>query len=248
MAFSVAGRDVHWYGLIIAASILLALPLTVRRAGVRGIAPAETERAFWWMVVGGVIGARLLYVAQNVPYYAAHVGDVIAVWDGGLAIHGAILGGALALAAAVGFQRARFWALADAAVPGLLIGMIAGRFGNFANAELYGLPTDVAWKLYIPETARLPGYELIAYYHPTFLYDALANAVLLVLLLVNESKLRRPSELTLWFFLGIAVTRFVSEIWRIGDDAVGPLSAAQLASVLIALSMSALLFRFRSAR
>ncbi|MBI4185702.1 prolipoprotein diacylglyceryl transferase [Candidatus Berkelbacteria bacterium] len=249
VAVSLGPVSIHWYGLIIASAILMALPWVVQRAERRGLDRSTVERVLWWAVIGGVLGARLVFVVQNLDYFGAHLGRILALVDGGLSIHGAILGGAVALRVTLGFDRQNFWRVMDAAVPGLLLGMILGRFGNLANAELFGPPTNQPWKLFIPEVARPPGLEAVAFYHPTFLYDALLNAALLAGLLWIERRWSlAPGRLTLFFLIGIAATRFTVEFWRLGSSVLVGLSLAQLVSVVIALVASLGLWLRRSMR
>lgn len=243
IAFAIGPLEVRWYGLIIALAILIALPWTLQRVETRDLDRAAAEGAYWWAVLGGIVGARLIYVLQNLEYFTAHLDRVVALTDGGLSIHGALLGGALALWTAVRFDGKRFLQLADAAVPAVLLGMILGRLGNFANAELFGPPTDLPWQIFIPETARPEGFADIVFYHPTFLYDLILNTVVLMLLLRFERTIKRPGQLTLWFFLGIAITRFIVEFWRLGDSLVGGFSLAQLVSICIILGSFTLLKR-----
>lgn len=284
VAFTVGLVDVRWYGIFIAAGILIALEWTMRRAKVRGLDLTVVERATFAAILGGIAGARLIYVAQNLGYFTEHTNRIVALTDGGLSIHGALLGGAFGLWLAVKASHAKstsqpphstgsgqafakgevripifrsegrgeivgvgqtFLRIADAAIPGLLLAMILGRLGNFANAELYGPPTDLPWKLFVPVSSRPDGLVDVAFYHPTFLYDMILNGLLLVGLLWAERRWRGapppprhrrgdPGALTLWFFLGIAITRLVVEFWRLGDSVAFGLSLAQLVSLVIA--------------
>jgi len=233
VAFTAGPLSVRWYGLLIAFSILLSLPWAVARARRAGLDPHRAEAAYWWGVVGGAVGARLVYVVQNLDYYGHQPAVILAIADGGLSIHGMILGGLVAGALAARALGLSFWLLADAAGPAMLAGMVLGRFGNFTNMELIGYPTSVPWKMFVPPPARPPLFTGAEFFHPVFLYDAILNCMLLALLLATERTVRFPGELIFRLLAGIAVTRFIVEFWRIGDRVLGPLSLAQLASVLI---------------
>lgn len=245
IAITFGPLEIRWYGIIIAIGILIALEWTMRRSKARGLELALVERATFAAILGGIVGARLIYVAQNISYFTAHADRILAFTDGGLSIHGALLGGALALFIAIGFDRKQFARIADATMPGLSLAMILGRLGNFANAELFGPPTNLPWKLFIPVASRPTGLADVAFYHPTFLYDIILNSIVLFLLLKFEHKMNKPGQLTLWFFLGIAITRFIVEFWRIGDSTLLGLSLAQIVSVLIASFSASVLMRRR---
>ncbi|MBI4022680.1 prolipoprotein diacylglyceryl transferase [Candidatus Berkelbacteria bacterium] len=267
VAFPLGPLAVRWYGLFIALTIGIGLPWFLRRALARGIDGALAERAAWWGVVVGVVGARLLYVLQNLDVFGANPVLILAVQDGGLSIHGALLGGIVAVATVTRFQARTFWSIADAIVPPLLLGMILGRFGNFTNHELFGPPTDVAWKMFVPLQDRPVGSQEEAFYHPTFLYDAILNTVVLLILLTLErsvisapgspSRWRSrllgdgggvPGQLFLLFIAGISLTRFIVEFWRLGDTTALGLSPAQLVSLLLFASAGALLGLVRLGR
>lgn len=244
IAISAFGLNVHWYGLFIMVSIAIAIPWTVARAIARGLNPAATETVLWWAVVGGIVGARALFVLQTLPLYRTAPLRMFAIMDGGLSIHGALLGGFLtAFAAAAWFNRSlsraaaiRFWLLADAAVPPLLFGMVVGRFGNLFNYELFGPPARVPWRMFVPQAFRPVEFADYRYFHPAFLYDAMGNALVLGLVLANEHRAKYPGEPVLWFFLGTATVRFLVEFWRIGAPAAGNLTSAQLVSIVIAVA------------
>ena len=128
----------------------------------------------------GVVGARLYHVLTPSPstgitpaWYFAHPLEILAIWNGGLGIYGALVGGALGLWLYTRRHRLDFWAWLDIAAPAIPLGQAIGRWGNFVNQELYGAPTTLPWAIYIPPEKRLPGYAAFAYYHPTFLYESL---------------------------------------------------------------------------
>ncbi|MBI4032638.1 prolipoprotein diacylglyceryl transferase [Candidatus Berkelbacteria bacterium] len=233
VAFTVGSIDVRWYGIVIAGAVAIALPWAIERARRRGLNPAHTETVLWLAILGGLIGARAGYVIQNLGYFGTHPLDVVQLTTGGLSIHGMLVGGFIAAWIAARRYGVAFVPLADAAVPPMLLGMILGRLGNFANSELFGPPTNVSWKLFIPVNSRPEGMSEIAYYHPTFLYDSLLNTLVLVALLIYERRMHTPGRLTLWFLAGIALTRFIVEFWRLGDVLPIGLTLAQLVSLLL---------------
>lgn len=244
IAMQLGSVEIHWYGIFIALSVGLGIPWTVRRFG--AATSAQLETVLWLSVLGGVVGARLGYVVQNLAEYAANPVSIVALSSGGLSIHGMLLGG---IATAYGLSRLyriHFLQLADAATPALLLGMVLGRFGNFTNGELIGTPTNVAWKMVISTATGSVGV------HPIFLYDALLNGLLLFLLLRTSHLSAVRGELFARFLVGISVTRFIVEFFRANDPpTTGALSLAQGVSIglgLIGLLLLLVVRRQRVAR
>ncbi|MEK7183987.1 MAG: prolipoprotein diacylglyceryl transferase [Patescibacteria group bacterium] len=233
IAFSVGSIEVHWYGIFIATSIAIGLPWTLRRISTSTeYSPQLVEQVLWWSIGGGLVGARLIYVAQNLQSFLADPVSVLAVSSGGLSIHGMLLGSLIVAAVAAKAYRVDVRRVADAAAPAILLGMSLGRFGNFTNMELIGTPTAVPWKMFIPELLRPVALEGAAYVHPIFLYDALLNGMVLFVLLKTERSARFPGELFLRFLVGISLTRFVVEFVRLNDPpSSGGLSLAQIVSI-----------------
>jgi len=135
-------------------------------------------------VLGAVIGARIYYVALAWRQYAANPIEALAIWRGGIAIHGALIGGVLTTILYCRWRRQPFWPLLDVLVPAVALGQAIGRWGNFFNSEAFGVPTDLPWKLRIPAANRPPEFLEQLYFHPTFLYESLWNVGVCVLLLV----------------------------------------------------------------
>ncbi|MEB3184634.1 MAG: prolipoprotein diacylglyceryl transferase [Cyanobacteriota bacterium] len=174
----------RWYGLLIALAVLLGLALATRLARARGMDPTALPDLLPLLVLGAVIGARVYYVALEWRQYAGNWGDMIAIWHGGIAIHGALIGGLLVTVLFCRWRQLAFWPLVDVLVPAVALGQAIGRWGNFFNSEAFGLPTDLPWKLRIPVENRPPEFLGDLYFHPTFLYESLWNLGVCALLLV----------------------------------------------------------------
>ena len=170
---------IKWYGLIMASAIAAGYAWSYSRLVAKKVKTDQADWLLWWTVGAGIIGARLGFVLQNFQYYAANPIDILAVNHGGLSIHGAVIVGALVAWFLARKIKLPYMQLADVIAPALLLGAIIGRFGNFANYELYGYPTQVAWKMFVPLAYRMPSYSASAYFHPTFLYEALLNLAML---------------------------------------------------------------------
>jgi phosphatidylglycerol:prolipoprotein diacylglycerol transferase len=184
LVFQLGPFALRWYGLLIALAVLAGLALATRLGNARGIEPALIADLLPLLVLGAVIGARIYYVALEWRQYAANPIEALAIWRGGIAIHGALIGGVLTTILYCRWRRQPFWPLLDVLVPAVALGQAIGRWGNFFNSEAFGVPTDLPWKLRIPAANRPPEFLEQLYFHPTFLYESLWNVGVCVLLLV----------------------------------------------------------------
>ena len=191
--------NVKAYALCILAGIILATIITSRRLTKRGAEPGVVLDIVLWAVPLGIIGARLYHVVTHPAdyfYEGANVwnplqpGAIWNIWEGGNAIYGSLIGGAIGVIIGCGFTGLRFWSFADALAPGLLVAQAVGRLGNWFNHELFGSPTDLPWGLEIESTnaafpAGLPDGTL---FHPTFLYEIVWNLVGVAVILFLERR------------------------------------------------------------
>ncbi len=175
---------VRWYGFLIASAVLIGVTLSQYLASRRQINPDLLSDLAIWLVLAAIPSARLYYVLFEWRQYAANPGSIVAIWQGGIAIHGAIIGGTIAALIFARIKRVSFWQLADLVAPSLILGQAIGRWGNFFNSEAFGSPTNLPWKLLIPLDRRPPGFESIEFYHPTFLYESIWNLLVFGLLMV----------------------------------------------------------------
>ena len=196
LVFQLGPIALRWYGLLIAIAVLLGLSLATRLGRARGIEPSLIADLLPLMVLGAVLGARLYYVLLEWRQYGGNWLDALAIWRGGIAIHGALLGGSLAAVLFCRWRRQPFWPLLDVLVPAVALGQAIGRWGNFFNSEAFGLPTDLPWKLFIPLAFRPSEFLDQAYFHPTFLYESIWNlGVFILLLLLFRAASRGSIEL-----------------------------------------------------
>ena len=184
LVFQLGPVSLRWYGLLIAIAVLLGLSLATRLGRARGIEPSLIADLLPLLVLGAVLGARLYYVLLEWRQYGGNWLDALAIWRGGIAIHGALLGGSLAAVLFCRWRRQPFWPLLDVLVPAVALGQAIGRWGNFFNSEAFGLPTDLPWKLFIPLPFRPSEFLDQAYFHPTFLYESIWNLGVCILLLL----------------------------------------------------------------
>jgi phosphatidylglycerol---prolipoprotein diacylglyceryl transferase len=227
--------SIRWYGILIASSMALGLWLATREAARRGESPDDLLKAAEFALIGGLVGARLYYVLFNLDYYQTQPWwRILAVWEGGLAIHGGLIGGLLAGGAYVWAKGLPLLTYLDIVAPSLLLGQAIGRWGNFFNEEAFGGPTALPWKLYISEPRRPPAFVDHLFFHPTFLYESLWNlAAFLVLYFVLRRRLERAPGALFLAYLGLySLGRFWVEGLRTDSLMLGSMRVAQLVSVV----------------
>ncbi|HWU30533.1 MAG TPA: prolipoprotein diacylglyceryl transferase [Microbacterium sp.] len=230
--FPIFGITIHYYALCIIAGIIAATLITNHRLTKRG---AEK-----WVVIDiaiiavplAIIGARIFHVLTHFDFYFGpgkntwnpfEPGSVWAIWEGGIAIFGALMAGAVGAWLGCRWTGIRFWTFADALAPGLLLAQAMGRFGNWFNHELFGLPTDLPWGLQIESTnpafpAGLPEGTL---FHPTFLYEVIWNTLGVLVLLWLGRRLRLQwGRLFACYLIWYSAGRIVWESIRIDPSQV----------------------------
>ena len=181
--FKIGPLTIRWYGLLIACAVLIGVNLSQYLAKLRQVNPELLSDLSIWLVIGAIPAARLYYVLFEWSKYANNLKDIIAIWKGGIAIHGAILGGLVAALIFAKLKRVSFWQLADLVAPSLILGQAIGRWGNFFNSEAFGAPTDLPWKLYIPPNPNREEFPNGGFFHPTFLYESLWDLMVFALLM-----------------------------------------------------------------
>jgi len=219
---------IRWNGLLIALGIATGALIAAREANRRGYDPEIIFDLFLPLTIWGTLGARLWHILTpplssvelglTAQYYFSHLTDFAAFWIGGFGIPGALIGGILALLYFARKYELPFWGLADILAPGLALAQAIGRLGNYFNQELYGLPTNLPWKIFIDPTYRLSGFEKVHFYHPLFAYEAIlnfANMFFLFWLVRRFTGMIREGDLFL-AYLGIySIIRFSLEYLRL---------------------------------
>ena len=235
IAFSIGPLAVRWYGLMYLAGFAIGWWLGLRRIA-RNQAPITRQQLddlLFLIVLGVILGGRLGYVLFYKPgYYAAHPGEIIAIWQGGMSFHGGLLGVMLAMVFAARKHRIDWLRLMDFIAPLIPPGIAAGRLGNFINAELPGRVTDVPWAMLFPgvEGAR----------HPSQLYQfALEGVTLFFFLWWFSSKPRPRGQVSAMFLIGYGVLRFIAEFAREPDSFIGYLALGFTMGQWLCLAMIA---------
>lgn len=197
---------VHFYALCILAGIVAGIWLGRRRFIARGGTPESLESILAWAIPSGIIGARLYHVITDHQLYfgpGRNPWDALKIWQGGLGIWGAIALGALGAWLACRHRGVRFWALADALAPGIIVAQAIGRLGNWFNSELFGRPTTLPWALEIAPRYRPQGYEQFATFHPTFLYELVWNLLVAGVLLALDRRYRLGRGKLFWLYVAL---------------------------------------------
>jgi phosphatidylglycerol:prolipoprotein diacylglycerol transferase len=249
----------NFYGLLIMLGVILAAILSTYEAKRKKQNPDVILDSLTWIVLGGVIGARLWHiftppasmVAQGITtqYYLTHPLAAIAIWRGGLGIPGAVAGGTLVFYFYAKKRGLKFGLWADIFAPGLALGQSIGRWGNFINQEVYGSPTDLPWAIKIDPQHRLPEFMAYETYHPLFLYESIFNFLNMVFLLwysrKYEDKLKN-GDVFLTYLVSYPTFRFFMEFLRLDNSYVGGINANQtLMIVIAAAALGALIWRHR---
>ncbi|MBB6694183.1 prolipoprotein diacylglyceryl transferase [Cohnella xylanilytica] len=238
IAFNLGPLSVHWYGLILGTGALVGLLLAIREGKRFGLSPDFFLDLMLFGVPSAIIGARLYYVLFKWDYYMDHPGEIVQIWNGGIAIYGALIG---ALICGFFYFRHRgysFWRLVDICAPSLLAGQMIGRWGNYVNQEAYGGPVEES---FLRHTLHLPSFIVDqmnvegTYHHPTFLYESLWSLVGLIVLFVIRRywKFLRAGEVFFAYVIWYSIGRFFIEALR--TDSLAFKGSDTLASLLDAL-------------
>lgn len=249
IAISLGPLEIRWYAIFIVTGIFLAVLLSSWLTRKRGEDPEIILDMAAWVVLGAIVGARLYYVMLEWDRFLADPLWALDFRSGGLTIHGAIIAGALIVwlyARRIG-DTPWFWL--DVIVPGVALGQALGRWGNWANQEAFGTPTDLPWAVTIDPARRPSGYEEFATFHPTFLYESIFNllfAAALSWLVVKGPGFSwfRTGFVTGLYLIGYGLIRLPLERIRTDSLLIGPWPAAYwLSFALIAAGITILVWR-----
>ncbi|MGE8206608.1 prolipoprotein diacylglyceryl transferase [Heyndrickxia sp. NPDC080065] len=213
IAFRIGEISVHWYGIIIGVGIALGLYLVMKESERLGLNKDLFADLLIWAIPISIISARIYYVIFEWSYYSQHPGDIIKIWNGGIAIHGALIGAIITTIIFSRIKNVSFWKLADIAAPSIILGQAIGRWGNFMNQEAHGSEVSRTFleNLHLPDFIINQMYIDGTYYHPTFLYESIWDIVgFIILILLRRVNLRR-GELFLSYVIWYSVGRFFVE-------------------------------------
>ena len=231
---------IRWYGLLISISVVIGLFISKKLAKSRNINPQYISDILPSLIISSIIGARAYYVIFEWRQYSGNnfftsfdlfnnvikIPSLLAIWQGGIAIHGGLIGGFLCILFFCKSKNIHLKTFIDILIPSIILGQSIGRWGNFFNNEAFGIPTDLPWKLFIPIQNRPIEFINYQFFHPTFIYESLWNFLIFILLITifyqqNNKNSVRPGFISCLYLIGYSFGRFWIEGLRIDPLCIG---------------------------
>ena len=253
--------NIRWYGFLISISFLIGQFISKKLAKTRNIAPEYVSEILPSLIIYSIIGARAYYVIFEWRQYSGdnfftsfellknsfQIPSFLAIWQGGLAIHGGLIGGLISIIFFCKSKNINLKTFIDILIPSIIFGQSIGRWGNFFNNEAFGLPTDLPWKLFIPMRNRPIEFINYEFFHPTFLYESLWNLLIFIILLIifnkqNKTNFVRPGFISCLYLIGYSFGRFWIESLRTDPLCIGGLPPFCNGGIRIAQFVSIFLF------
>jgi phosphatidylglycerol---prolipoprotein diacylglyceryl transferase len=232
VAFSFFGLDVRWYGILIAAGVLLGMLVAKYDCRWRKLEYEVLLDVILISLPLGIVGARLYYVVFEFNNYKYNFLDIFNIRQGGLAIHGGIIFAVISALIYSRYKKISFLKLADVAAPSIILAQALGRWGNFFNQEAHGGPVSYQFIKHFPHFIQKGMYIEGSYYHPTFLYESVWN-IIVFFLLMNLIRKSRKTGIVFFTYIGLySIGRFFIEGLRTDSLMLGPIRIAQLISLL----------------
>ena len=222
VAFSIFGIDVMWYGILMALGMIIGTLLAIKEGKRVGIKEDDILDLAIVAIPSGLIGARLYYVIFNWDYYSQNISQVLNFRGGGMAIHGALIGGILAGYLFSRYKKMSFFKLADTVIIGVPLAQAIGSWGNFINQEAHGGPTNLPWGIMVN------GEKV----HPTFLYESIWNIGIFIFLWIFRKKKQYEGEVIVLYTILYSLGRFFIEGLRTDSLMIGPFRMAQVISLV----------------
>lgn len=240
IAFNLGPIEVHWYGIIIASGVILAVWLAVKEGDKRGIKADDIYDMILWALPAALICARLYYVVFQWSYYKNNPGEIIKIWDGGIAIYGSLIGAMIVVILFCRHRAIPVWLMLDVAAPTVILAQAIGRWGNFMNQEAFGQVTSLSFLqgLHLPHFIITQMYISGAYRQPTYLYESLWSLLgftVLVTLRHNPHFFKR-GEVFLTYVMWYSFGRFFVEGMRTDSLMLGSLRVSQILSIILFIS------------
>lgn len=214
VALEIGPITIYWYGIIIGAGLLMGWILASKESKKLGLCSDILADFLLWAIPIAIISARIYYVLFEWGYYKENLGEIFAIWHGGIAIHGAIIGGTITAIVFTKRKGITFWKLADIIAPSLIVGQVIGRWGNFMNQEAHGTEVTRTFleNLHLPKFIIDQMYIDGSYYHPTFLYESTWNFIgFIILLFMRRTPFIRQGEVFLLYVIWYSIGRFLVE-------------------------------------
>ena len=252
--------SIRWYGFLISISVLIGLFISKKLAISRNIDPEYISEILPSLITFSIIGARAYYVIFEWRQYSGdnfftslvvfnnsfQFPSFLAIWEGGIAIHGGLIGGLISIILFCKTKNIHLKTFLDILIPSVILGQSIGRWGNFFNNEAFGIPTNLPWKLFIPIQNRPSEFINNEFFHPTFLYESLWNLFIFLILIIvfykqNKTNYIKPGFVSCIYLIGYSFGRFWIEALRIDPLCIngippfcnGGIRMAQFISVIL---------------
>jgi phosphatidylglycerol---prolipoprotein diacylglyceryl transferase len=240
VAFTIFGYDIKWYSILIAVGVLIAYFLVSSESKRFGIKKEFIFNLMFWTIIVGIICARVYYVIFNWDYYSVNLNEIYKIWNGGLAIHGAILGGLIVIIAYSKRYGALPGRITDMIVPALILGQAIGRWGNFFNHEAFG--SSVTYQTLI-DMKIIPSFIIDnmyingVYHLPMFYFESIWCIIgFIIMLFLRRRKYQKCGHLTAFYLIWYGVGRYFIESFRTDSLMFGNIRVAQIISILFVVS------------
>ncbi len=240
-SFALGPLTIRIYSLTFVLGILAAYLIGRARALRAGISAKIFDDIIFWTIIAGFLSARIYYVLFYFGLYRDNLAEIYKVWHGGLAIYGGLIGGTIVLYFLCKKYAVDFFKFADLLVIGLPIAQAIGRIGNYFNYEAFGAPTNLPWKMFVPEQFRPPGFQQYAYFHPTFAYEIIWNLIVFALIFFAAKKRPKPGILLGIYLLLYSIGRFAIEAIRLDSAYFGVFRGDQITALLLIICALAII-------
>lgn len=233
----IGGITIYWYSLLILIAVLVAIYIALKESKKHNMYDFIND-LITYVIVSGILGARLYYVIFNFKVYKNNLIDIFKIWEGGLAIYGGVIAGFLAVVYLAKKRNKKIINTTDIIVPGLILAQAIGRWGNFFNQEAYGreVPIEFLQNLHLP-TFIIEGMNINgSYYHPTFLYESIWCIVgFIILIALRKITKRKTGIMTFTYFIWYGIGRFLIEGLRTDSLYIGIFRVSQIVSILLVI-------------
>jgi len=212
--------NIYWYGIFIVTGILAGILVVLKLAPYYNMPKSIIIDSIFWLILGGIAGARLYHIILELPFYLERPLNMLKLWQGGLAFHGALIAGIFLIWFFAKKNNINFWLLTAIYVPGLALAQAIGRWGNYFNQEIFGQPTNLPWGIPIIPANRILDYYNSQFFHPTFLYESIGNFLIFAVLifihyLIIKKKNVLYQSVLINYLLMYSLLRFSMEFIRI---------------------------------